>query len=914
MASKADGQVVFEIVGDDKPLQTSVKAAKEYLQKQDLDVTVDITADKQAATQNVKNAVDNASASAEKNPVEVPVNPDPSAEWKNVKDSVKVPDVKVPVVPNAAPAKQEMPKIKSWFKSQADEIQSTLKSAFTFSLGGIMGNAISSISSAVTDFVKDSWQAASDLQEVQNVVDVTFGDDATVIENWSKRANKAFGLTELQAKKYTSTLGAMMKSSGLTGKAVTSMSTDLAGLTADMASFYNLNFDDAFEKIRAGISGETEPLKQLGINMSVANLEAYALSQGIDKAYESMSQAEQVTLRYNYLMETTADAQGDFARTSDSLANSQRVLANNFETLKANLGNVLLPVVNGAVEAINGLFDALTPDLDLTASFDQIEQDYENTVAEINSKEFTAKGLIDELAKLEKKTTLTKQEQLQWDAALNKLIETVPELSEKINLQTGEIEGGTQALRENTEAWAESSRAAAYAEALQEKYEALADAQVALAETQIEYTVSYKDWDAAQKKADEYRKTIDELMDAGGLSVQDFNDMEAYWEALQGEADSLSAQTVALQENMANQQQQVDQTTKTLEKATAAYDEYAQSINNTTAANTSYQSTSEEQVQKLDAVAEALQPLIDYQNEVRDATMDQVNSVISGFDKMEVGTEATIDSMIEGLSSQIAFMDTYATNMQEASRRGVNEGLLASLADGSVESAEYLSAILTGTDDDITALNKKWLRTQEGKDDFAEVLAAMKLDADDEYQAILDKATTTIAGLDMSGAAYTSLSSTVQGIIDGINSKAPEVQTAVDNIQGMLDSLIFPDFQFGDIWLGGGIKTKSWKQAVIDGSNANGLDYVPFDGYISELHKGEAVLTAEEADVWRMGQAQGTATASVDYSALAAAIWKQAPELNIPVVLDTGEIVGAISTAQANAYASYERSGWNASV
>ena len=914
MASKADGQVVFEIVGDDKPLQTSVKAAKEYLQKQDLDVTVDITADKQAATQNVKNAVDNASASAEKNPVEVPVNPDPSAEWKNVKDSVKVPDVKVPVVPNAAPAKQEMPKIKSWFKSQADEIQSTLKSAFTFSLGGIMGNAISSISSAVTDFVKDSWQAASDLQEVQNVVDVTFGDDATVIENWSKRANKAFGLTELQAKKYTSTLGAMMKSSGLTGKAVTSMSTDLAGLTADMASFYNLNFDDAFEKIRAGISGETEPLKQLGINMSVANLEAYALSQGIDKAYESMSQAEQVTLRYNYLMETTADAQGDFARTSDSLANSQRVLANNFETLKANLGNVLLPVVNGAVEAINGLFDALTPDLDLTASFDQIEQDYENTVAEINSKEFTAKGLIDELAKLEKKTTLTKQEQLQWDAALNKLIETVPELSGKINLQTGEIEGGTQALRENTEAWAESSRAAAYAEALQEKYEALADAQVALAETQIEYTVSYKDWDAAQKKADEYRKTIDELMDAGGLSVQDFNDMEAYLEALQGEADSLSAQTVALQENMANQQQQVDQTTKTLEKATAAYDEYAQSINNTTAANTSYQSTSEEQVQKLDAVAEALQPLVDYQNEVRDATMDQVNSVISGFDKMEVGTEATIDSMIEGLSSQIAFMDTYATNMQEASRRGVNEGLLASLADGSVESAEYLSAILTGTDDDITALNKKWLRTQEGKDDFAEVLAAMKLDADDEYQAILDKATTTIAGLDMSGAAYTSLSSTVQGIIDGISSKAPEVQTAVDNIQGMLDSLIFPDFQFGDIWLGGGIKTKSWKQAVIDGSNANGLDYVPFDGYISELHKGEAVLTAEEADVWRMGQAQGTATASVDYSALAAAIWKQAPELNIPVVLDTGEIVGAISTAQANAYASYERSGWNASV
>ena len=111
----------------------------------------------------------------------------------------------------------------------------------------------------------------------------------------------------MQAKKYTSTLGAMMKSSGLTGKAVTSMSTDLAGLAADMASFYNLDFETAFEKIRSGISGETEPLKQLGINMSVANLEAYALSQGITKSYESMTQAEQVTLRYNYLMQATRD-------------------------------------------------------------------------------------------------------------------------------------------------------------------------------------------------------------------------------------------------------------------------------------------------------------------------------------------------------------------------------------------------------------------------------------------------------------------------------------------------------------------------------------------------------------------------------------------------------------------------------
>jgi hypothetical protein len=120
----------------------------------------------------------------------------------------------------------------------------------------------------------ESLDVASDLQEVQNVVDTTFGENAGVINRWAKSAGEQFGLTELQAKKFTSTLGAMFKSSGMEGD-LTKVSTDLAGLAADMASFYNLDFEQAFDKIRAGIAGEVEPLRQLGINMSV-NLRACA--------------------------------------------------------------------------------------------------------------------------------------------------------------------------------------------------------------------------------------------------------------------------------------------------------------------------------------------------------------------------------------------------------------------------------------------------------------------------------------------------------------------------------------------------------------------------------------------------------------------------------------------------------------
>lgn len=190
---------------------------------------------------------------------------------------------------------------------------------------------------------KQSVSTASDLQEVQNVVDVTFGDGAELIESWAASAASSFGMSELAAKQYTGTMGAMLKSMGLADDAVLTMSTDLAGLAGDFASFYNITSDEAFQKIRAGISGETEPLKQLGINMSVANLEAYALAEGIETAYTAMSQAEQAQLRFNYLMSVSADAQGDFARTTDSYANASRVTEMNLERIASAVGDELLP-------------------------------------------------------------------------------------------------------------------------------------------------------------------------------------------------------------------------------------------------------------------------------------------------------------------------------------------------------------------------------------------------------------------------------------------------------------------------------------------------------------------------------------------------------------------------------------------
>ena len=206
---------------------------------------------------------------------------------------------------------------------------------------------------ALVDFGKSCVELGSDLTEVQNVVDVTFGSLSGKIDDFAKGAIKSFGLSETAAKKYSSTMGAMLKSMGLSVDTAYDMSTTLTGLAGDLASFYNLSSDEAFAKLRSGISGETEPLKQLGINMSVANLEAYALSKGIDKAFDSMTQAEQATLRYNYLLETTKDAQGDFARTSGSWSNQVKILSMQFDSLKASLGQGRIMALTPVIKVIN---------------------------------------------------------------------------------------------------------------------------------------------------------------------------------------------------------------------------------------------------------------------------------------------------------------------------------------------------------------------------------------------------------------------------------------------------------------------------------------------------------------------------------------------------------------------------------
>lgn len=201
----------------------------------------------------------------------------------------------------------------------------------------------------IVNFGKSCIELGSNLAEVQNVVDVTFSSMSEKVNEFSKTTMTQFGLSETVAKKYTGTFGAMAKAFGFTEQEAYNMSTTLTGLAGDGASFYNISTDEAYTKLKSVFTGETETLKDLGVVMTQAALDQYALANGYGKTTSAMSEQEKTALRYNFVLQQLTLANGDFARTSNSWANQVRVLSLQFDSLKATLGqgliNIFLPVV-----------------------------------------------------------------------------------------------------------------------------------------------------------------------------------------------------------------------------------------------------------------------------------------------------------------------------------------------------------------------------------------------------------------------------------------------------------------------------------------------------------------------------------------------------------------------------------------
>lgn len=237
----------------------------------------------------------------------------------------------------------------------------TLKSSgIESTLGNIGKAAIAAFSvKKLVDFTKECLDLGSNLAEVQNVVDVTFGSLNKEVDEFAKNAIDQFGLSQTVTKKYVGTFGAMAKAFNFNNKAALDMSKSLTGLTGDVASFYNLSSDEAYTKLKSVFTGETETLKDLGIVMTQSALDAYALANGFGKTTSKMSEQEKTALRYQFVLDKLSLANGDFARTSDSWANQTRVLSLRFDELKASLGQGFINLFTPIIQVINTVLGKL---------------------------------------------------------------------------------------------------------------------------------------------------------------------------------------------------------------------------------------------------------------------------------------------------------------------------------------------------------------------------------------------------------------------------------------------------------------------------------------------------------------------------------------------------------------------------
>lgn len=230
---------------------------------------------------------------------------------------------------------------------------------------------------AVGNFVKDSIAATSDLSESINAVQVSYGEASNGILNLSRTAARGFGLSSSEFNGFAVQFQSFAKTiAGADGDVVGTFDS-IIGRATDFASVMNLDVAEAATLFQSGLAGETEPLRRFGIDLSAASVEAYAYANGIGQAGTELTEAQKIQARYGSLLEQTAKTQGDFANTSDGLANQQRILGAEWENLKAKLGAAFVPAATAglawlsdeALPAIEWLSTEIGPAADMVRDF-----------------------------------------------------------------------------------------------------------------------------------------------------------------------------------------------------------------------------------------------------------------------------------------------------------------------------------------------------------------------------------------------------------------------------------------------------------------------------------------------------------------------------------------------------------------
>lgn len=591
--------------------------------------------------------------------------------------------------------------------------------------------------------------------------------------------------------------------------------------------------------------------------MSVANLNAFALEKGMNKAFDKMSQAEQATLRYQYLLEATKDAQGDFARTGDSFSNEMRKLQTNLDRIKTEFGKGLLGVVTPAISLLNNVLSDKSYQY---TTAEKIMQERDESIYDAKATYAQSLTIVNSMRNMEQESGEAVKATKAWQEALENLKNVMPGLSQYVDLTSDAIMGNTERIKQyvdtvngvslygahdtavtdaqaavdETEKQLESLYArrdylnslivgsnaeevkAAYHDVVENAYQSFVRT---MAETNANYTFANTFDEFFASQYDEVDRAIRGVGDSS-INLFDFGDMQAAaWSKL---TEAMSLQTFdssAAAGELEDVNRQIEETNDKLSenqtalaRATAEWEAYKRA-HPEAEEQVKFNEAIEDEKKALEDLKTALKDVDTYRADTLKKAQEAYKGVASGMGYMVTHTQEEMKKLLDTDYSKENVLSWYGTNadalhayndaLQQAEASGVDVGILSGLTTYSRDNDAYLSRLLNLTPEEIKQLNADYQRARDEENAMAETKTRLALADDETYQAMLETVQKSLEAFEQKDEIAAYMAENNNSLLAGIDKMRKTLEEEIPGINALLEQLGFKQIDYK-------IKDKPW--------------------------------------------------------------------------------------------------------
>lgn len=673
-----------------------------------------------------------------------------------------------------------------------------------------------------------------------------------------------------------STLWTELETMVATGSSDLAGFAEVAGMTSEsFAAMWDADAASAFSAFISGLRRVgTEGGSVMGVLAELGITEVRQRRAVASLAGASDILAEALGLSGAAWDENTALAEeaGTFYGTT---ASQIQMAENALQNLQTAAGDHFKPLVTSwattGAELASSIRQNMTELQPMSEYIAQSTEEYNAQMEAIAETDAQARSLIVSLEEMGDFSGLDAQGQAQYLAVLQLIAELVPSTSGLIDLETGAIEGGTAALYENTDAARENAEQQAELNRARENWDAyelheeqLGQKRALLTVETDKLTRAEAEYNAMVERQQELREEAQAMADEYNAQNGTYLTGDAFITQV-GERQGNLSEFEYLDQQIAGKQQEIQLArtgvqglTEDIAEQAEAMEEYAYVGDEYAASMESMGESYQTAIEGAENLSEAEQNTVDQmtlmsmQLELLEAELtaametarSQLDSVVHGFDEIEMPEAVSADELLENLQSQIDYMQQYQENLAAVQEMGLDADIVAMLSDGSTESAAILAGLVEDGGESIDELNAKFAEVNTGKEAMTTAMAEAAIDFTNRANEIVTATDNMVAEANQYSGAYSSGAKTIQGLIDGMNSRISIYAGRVRYVRSLTASAAGSS---------GGDGT----------SHAAGLTYVPYDGYLAQLHRGEMVLTALEARAYRAQQ-------FADYGAMAA--------------------------------------------